>query len=138
MPKCNRCGRDFIWGQSIYGRWVQKDNGGREHSCLVSPTSKRTDIENKYCKRCLQPMKSYVNKTMCRCIKPIYISKKDGVELLKIKVKDEEKEFRSRRKQQKEDEKLRECVMCGYNAVKIDNEIICIKDPEHHRVPFVK
>ena len=135
MPKCNRCGRDFIWGQSIYGRWVQKDNGGREHSCLVSPTSKRTDIENKYCKRCLQPMKSYVNKTMCRCIKPIYISKKDGVELLKIIRNKEAKIFRSKIKRMKEDEKFKECLICGDSAIKMDNELVCLKDI-NHRVPI--
>jgi len=135
MPKCTRCGRNFIWGQSIYGKWIRKENDGLEHRCFVDPKIGRMEIEDCYCETCLRPMKSIIKKTMCICLDPKIISKKKGIELLKIKVEKEEKKIRTQINQQKKDEELKKCEMCGYIAIKMDNEIICLKDPANHRIP---
>ena len=135
MPTCQHCGRRFRWRRSPSGRWQPSENWGERHKCYVGSSTLEVKIEDGYCEKCLHPMKSFVNRVMCRCVDPKVIPKKKALPLLKNKVAREERRIKLLETRNKQLPKFNKCYLCGHDSVKLPDEYICLKDVTH-RVPI--
>jgi hypothetical protein len=127
VARCRYCGQTVKWIASDAGPELY-DFTGEPHNCRSAskPREITTKSEDAVCAKCWKPIAG--GRDTCTCLSPQYVSK---IEADKLRAEQASKKKKEERSVEKHAQQLFKCRICGKDAVRAGDVVICSENPDH-------